>query len=481
MLEDVGNLMNIMTGMARQDMYDTAGRKAEAELAMAQERMADDRAVKQASTKYLQLLQKGADIDQLPAPGNVYEAKALSGVMSELATTQDGMKRATETAAANSVSLVRNLAETRKMIAERLNAGDQNGAASLLQQASDIAPFGFRLRGYDPNTGAFSTEVADKSGKWIPGAPGGHDGTEGPVTFQSALQMYDQVLAGTRTGPDGTMFNPSVFKGLAAYRMGTADQNRKALADPKNHMLFRNKNGDEVTVIPQLSMDPAEGYNYLVMDGTNGSVVRSMDQLTQSGFVPVDLGKEKTKSEIDENVAQTAAANSMAAYHDRGGKAKEGKDPMSPDELRKNIGTITDERNAILRMYGEVEDPVTDSEGNVTNLGALMNGSKTKAAINKLRDAAAKGDPDARANLTKVDAMNGQIQEGVGAIGALTRTAARGILGMSQTAPAGGNRPAAASKPGQGGGSTPYRLPKDAVQNEDGSIRLPNGVTIRPR
>ena len=411
--------------------------------------------------------QSGGDINALaPLVQDKDSMKAFAAFAQDYQSTQDGLKKGQEASAQRAMV---NFQQASGFIEKALSSqkGSEEWVANV-QNAAAAAPIPMKVANYDPQTDTFEAMEANpvagfqSTGQRIPA---------GEITGTLA-----RIKQGTMKGKDGTLFNPEFQRAQIMFDLGRKTENPRMLADEKSHIVLQ-KGGQTVTAVPQLSENPADGYNYLVVEPGKGiSTVKDLQPFIQSGWTMTtqeqmnkerDFGFKEQQLGMEQQRIGVSMANLGESRRQHEYQRTRDARLEDNDALRAANSVIDDIRSRqsqILKNY--VEPPQLGPDATPEEWQAAMLGAK-KAGMDIMRQRAQSGDTTAKADLEAL----GQMDQTYNEFSSAREQKARRMVGLGM-APAKPQEPAA-TKQEQPPQQAQKQIPQGAVRDAGGQVYVP--------
>lgn len=383
--------------LGQQDVQRKQKAYYDTQLQATQQKVAEEAAVSQNYNALAQAFhQSGGNIDALaPMVKDGASMQAMAKFVDDYSKTEEGRKKAMDATAQRAM---RNFQVGSGYISKALSAprGSEEWAANI-QNAAAVAPFSFKLGGYDPESQSFELLAADPVA--------GFRGAGERISADQAEGTLKRIASGTIAAKDGTLFNKEWQDAQIMFDLDRKQKNAAALTNPDSHLLLTN-GAQSLTVIPQLSENPADGYVYLVQDPQKGLVpTRDLNAYLSAGFRPVTQKQvnEETKQDLERSQQGIQMFGHQISATNAGLRQLEFEDGQRGQGAAKNqvavLNTVIDnlraKQNDILKRYVKFPEPMS---GETQEVFMARMSDATKTAAQALESAAAKGDPRAAAD-----------------------------------------------------------------------------------
>ena len=411
--------------------------------------------------------QNGGNLDALaPMVKDRDSMKAFASFVQDYQMTQDGMKKGQD---ASMSRAMQNMKIMQGYVDKALSSekGTEEWAANV-QQAAAAAPFHAKVSNYDPQTDTWEAVDADPVTGWA--------GNGQRISSSEIMDVLKNVQKSTIKTKDGNFYNKAIQDAYIATEVDRKYQNPALMMDEKKHIILRNESGQTMTAVPQLSDNPANGYEYLVVDPQRGAVrVPNLESLMSAGWKPTtmeQMNKEKEFSlkeqglgmeqqRIGVSMANLGESRRQHDYQRTRDARLEDNDAMRA--TNSVIDDIRSRQSQILRNY--VEPPQLGPDATPEQwLAATM--STKKAGMDIMRQRAQAGDTTAKADLEALNQMDQTYNEFAGA----REQRARKIAGLGMGQP---QQQAPASATATQPKPAAPQVPQGAVQDASGQVYVP--------
>ena len=384
--------------LGQQDVQRKQKAYYDTQLQATQQKVAEEAAISQNYNALAQTFhQSGGNIDALaPLVKDGASMQAMAKFVDDYSKTEEGRKKAMDATAQRAM---RNFQVGSGYIAKALSAprGSEEWAANI-QNAAAVAPFSFKLGGYDPESQTFELLA--------PAPIVGFSSAGERISADQAETTLKRIQAGTIAAKDGTLFNKEWQDAQIMYDIDRKQKNTAALANTEQHILLTNGK-QSLTVIPQLAENPADGFVYLVQDPQKGLMpTPNLDAYLSNGFRPISQKQANEETKIDQEqqkIGMTAWGHQISAAN-LGMRQKEFEDATEGKTgLKEQSGVVNTavdnlraQQNDILKRYVNFPAPQAGESQEAFNF-RIMDAQKT--AMQSLEQAAKDGDARAQHDL----------------------------------------------------------------------------------